>query len=103
MTGCMADARLPLLAIHMFFDCLALAMGLLASVMATWPRNETFTYGCAMVNIICIETPGLTSELVSLATFELKHCQVSQMASSWFSFRSSLSLKLYNDSLILQR
>lgn len=36
------------LAIHMFFDCLALAMGLLASVMATWPRNETFTYGCAL-------------------------------------------------------
>jgi zinc transporter 5/7 len=30
----------------MFFDCLALGMGLLASVMATWPRNETFTYGC---------------------------------------------------------
>jgi zinc transporter 5/7 len=32
-------------AIHMFFDCLALAMGLFASVMANWPSNEVFTYG----------------------------------------------------------
>lgn len=33
------------LAIHMFFDCLALGMGLFASVMATWEPNEKFTYG----------------------------------------------------------
>lgn len=31
----------------MFFDCLALGMGLFASVMATWRPNEKFTYGCA--------------------------------------------------------
>ena len=30
----------------MFFDCLALAMGLFASVMATWPSNDIYTYGC---------------------------------------------------------
>lgn len=32
-------------AIHMFFDCLALGMGLFASVMATWEPNSKFTYG----------------------------------------------------------
>ena len=32
-------------AIHMGFDCMAIGMGLLASVMATWPPNERFTYG----------------------------------------------------------
>lgn len=32
-------------AIHMFFDCLALAVGLFASVMAKWSANSTFSYG----------------------------------------------------------
>ncbi len=32
-------------AIHMGFDCMAIGMGLLASIMATWPPNERFTYG----------------------------------------------------------
>ena len=32
-------------AIHMAFDCMAIGMGLFASVMATWPPNEQFTYG----------------------------------------------------------
>ncbi|POY73388.1 hypothetical protein BMF94_3726 [Rhodotorula taiwanensis] len=31
--------------IHMFFDCLALGVGLFASVMATWPSNNVYTYG----------------------------------------------------------
>lgn len=35
----------PKAAIHMFFDCMALGMGLLASVMATWARDDRFTYG----------------------------------------------------------
>lgn len=34
-------------AIHMAFDCMAIGMGLFASVMATWPPNERFTYGSA--------------------------------------------------------
>ena len=29
----------------MGFDCLAIGVGLFASVMATWPPNERFTYG----------------------------------------------------------
>ena len=40
--------QLNVLAIHMAFDCMAIGMGLLASVMATWPPNEQFTYGYVM-------------------------------------------------------
>lgn len=29
----------------MFFDCLALAVGLFASVMSKWPPNPKFSYG----------------------------------------------------------
>lgn len=29
----------------MAFDCLAIGIGLVASVMAHWPPNEKFTYG----------------------------------------------------------
>lgn len=32
-------------AIHMAFDCMAIGVGLVASVMAQWPPNEKFTYG----------------------------------------------------------
>jgi Co/Zn/Cd efflux system component len=34
-----------LTAIHMFFDCLALGVGLFASVMAKWPPNTKYSYG----------------------------------------------------------
>ena len=34
-----------LIAIHMAFDCMAIGVGLFASVMATWDPNERFTYG----------------------------------------------------------
>jgi len=32
-------------AIHMAFDCMAIGVGLFASIMATWEPNEQFTYG----------------------------------------------------------
>jgi len=32
-------------AIHMAFDCLAIGVGLIASIMAKWPPDERFTYG----------------------------------------------------------
>lgn len=31
--------------IHMFFDCLALGVGLFAAVSAKWPPSERFPYG----------------------------------------------------------
>jgi Cation efflux family len=36
-------------AIHMAFDCMAIGMGLFASVMATWEPNERFTYGYVLL------------------------------------------------------
>ncbi len=37
--------KLTYTAIHMGFDCMAIGVGLFASIMATWPPNERFTYG----------------------------------------------------------
>jgi zinc transporter 5/7 len=31
--------------IHMFFDCLALGVGLFAAVASKWPPSERFPYG----------------------------------------------------------
>lgn len=39
-------------AIHMAFDCMAIGVGLFASVMATWEPNERFTYGYAVHNLV---------------------------------------------------
>ena len=47
--------QVHILAIHMAFDCMAIGMGLLASVMATWPPNEQFTYGYVMrLLVFCV-------------------------------------------------
>src|SRR5260221_12626928 len=40
------------IAIHMFFDCMAIGVGLVASIMARWPPNERFTYGWAFCTIL---------------------------------------------------
>ncbi|GAA5907356.1 cation diffusion facilitator family transporter [Sporobolomyces salmoneus] len=52
--------------IHMFFDCLALAMGLFASVMANWPSNEVFTYGYSRVETLSGFANGLFLCLISI-------------------------------------
>ncbi|GAA5858967.1 hypothetical protein JCM1840_006638 [Sporobolomyces johnsonii] len=52
--------------IHMFFDCLALAMGLFASVMAIWPSNEVFTYGYSRVETLSGFANGLFLCLISI-------------------------------------
>lgn len=36
----------------MFFDCMAIGVGLVASIMARWPPNERFTYGWAFCTIL---------------------------------------------------
>lgn len=38
-------------AIHMAFDCMAIGVGLIASVMARWAPNERFTYGSVVLRI----------------------------------------------------
>ena len=35
--------------IHMFFDCLALLVGLSAAVMSKWPPSRRFPYGYAKI------------------------------------------------------
>ncbi|KAI9281185.1 hypothetical protein BY458DRAFT_584119 [Sporodiniella umbellata] len=39
-------------AIHMFFDCLALGVGLFASVMSRWPSNSEYSYGLGRLIVI---------------------------------------------------
>ncbi|BGP41590.1 Putative zinc transporter msc2 [Rhodotorula kratochvilovae] len=52
--------------IHMFFDCLALAMGLFASVMATWPSNDVYTYGYSRVETLSGFANGIFLCLISV-------------------------------------
>ncbi|KAG0142897.1 hypothetical protein CROQUDRAFT_49580 [Cronartium quercuum f. sp. fusiforme G11] len=52
--------------IHMFFDCMALAMGLFASVMSTWPADSRFPYGYGRVETLSGFTNGVFLLLISL-------------------------------------
>lgn len=36
----------------MFFDCVALAVGLFASVMSKWPPSERFPYGFGKIETL---------------------------------------------------
>ena len=38
--------------IHMFFDCLALAVGLCAAVMSKWPPSMRFPYGLGKMDTL---------------------------------------------------
>lgn len=38
--------------IHMFFDCLALVVGLCAAVMSKWPSSARFPYGYGKVDTL---------------------------------------------------
>ncbi|MBW0473868.1 hypothetical protein O181_013583 [Austropuccinia psidii MF-1] len=52
--------------IHMFFDCMALAVGLFASVMATWPPDQQFTYGYGRVETLSGFANALFLMLISV-------------------------------------
>lgn len=53
-------------AIHMFFDCAAIGMGLFASVMATWPTDSTFTHGYGRVETLSGFANGIFLILISV-------------------------------------
>ncbi|KAH7105921.1 cation efflux protein [Auriculariales sp. MPI-PUGE-AT-0066] len=53
-------------AIHMAFDCMAIAMGLFASVMATWTPNEKFTYGYGRIETLSGFANGIFLLLISV-------------------------------------
>jgi len=54
------------LAIHMAFDCMAIGVGLLASVMATWESNERFTYGYGRIETLSGFANGIFLILISI-------------------------------------
>jgi len=71
------------LAIHMAFDCMAIGMGLFASVMATWEPNERFTYGLVL-QICLLKTRSNIFGIVNLDMVESKHYLASRTGSSLF-------------------
>ncbi|KAG7093838.1 hypothetical protein E1B28_007477 [Marasmius oreades] len=53
-------------AIHMAFDCMAIGVGLFASVMATWNPNERFTYGYGRIETLSGFANGVFLILISI-------------------------------------
>ncbi|KAF9189023.1 putative zinc transporter msc2 [Haplosporangium sp. Z 11] len=52
--------------IHMFFDCLALGVGLFASVMSKWNANKTFTFGYSRIETLSGFSNGIFLSLISI-------------------------------------
>ncbi|ORZ16051.1 cation efflux protein [Lobosporangium transversale] len=52
--------------IHMFFDCLALGVGLFASVMSKWNANRTFSYGYSRIETLSGFSNGIFLSLISI-------------------------------------
>ena len=53
-------------AIHMFFDCAAIFMGLIASVMASWKTDDRFHYGYKRVETLSGFANGIFLVLISV-------------------------------------
>lgn len=45
--------------IHMFFDCVALLVGLLASLVSKWPASQRFPYGLGKIEPLSGFTNGI--------------------------------------------
>eukprot|EP01125_Pyxidicula_operculata_P012783 TRINITY_DN4205_c0_g1_i3.p1 TRINITY_DN4205_c0_g1~~TRINITY_DN4205_c0_g1_i3.p1 ORF type:complete len:689 (-),score=23.13 TRINITY_DN4205_c0_g1_i3:281-2347(-) len=54
---------------HMLFDCVALAIGLLASIMKTWEKNSEFTYGFGRIQVLSGFANGLFLLLIAVSVF----------------------------------
>ncbi|KAI4258713.1 MAG: hypothetical protein L6R42_004945 [Xanthoria sp. 1 TBL-2021] len=52
--------------IHMFFDCLALVVGLCAAVMSKWPPTPRFPYGYGKVDTLAGFANGIFLMLISI-------------------------------------
>ncbi|KAJ5679933.1 hypothetical protein N7462_008177 [Penicillium macrosclerotiorum] len=52
--------------IHMFFDCLALIVGLCAAVMSKWPPNARFPYGYGKVDTLSGFANGIFLMIISV-------------------------------------
>lgn len=53
--------------IHMFFDCVALLVGLLAAVMSKWPKSQRFPYGFGKVETLSGFANGILLMYVFIA------------------------------------
>lgn len=53
--------------IHMFFDCLALGVGLFAAVASKWPPSERFPYGFGKIESLSGFGNGVFLMYVGLA------------------------------------
>ncbi|KAJ2716041.1 hypothetical protein H4R19_000875 [Coemansia spiralis] len=56
-------------AIHMLFDCMALAIGLVAAVMSKWPSDESFTFGYGRIETLSGFANGVFLMLISVSIF----------------------------------
>ncbi|KAJ2080304.1 putative zinc transporter msc2 [Coemansia sp. RSA 988] len=56
-------------AIHMLFDCMALAIGLVAAVMSRWPSDNAFTFGYGRIEILSGFANGVFLMLISVSIF----------------------------------
>ncbi|KAL8944885.1 MAG: hypothetical protein Q9216_000175 [Gyalolechia sp. 2 TL-2023] len=52
--------------IHMFFDCVALVVGLCAAVMSKWPPSPRFPYGYSKIDTLAGFANGIFLMLISL-------------------------------------
>ena len=52
--------------IHMFFDCMGLLAGLIASIMSKWPPNATFPYGYGKVETLSGLGNGIFLVIISI-------------------------------------
>ncbi|CAM1511313.1 Fc.00g088260.m01.CDS01 [Cosmosporella sp. VM-42] len=52
--------------IHMFFDCVALMVGLLAAVLSKWPRSQKFPYGFGKIETLSGFANGILLMLLSV-------------------------------------
>lgn len=67
-------------AIHMAFDNLAIAIGLFASIMATWKPDSVFTYGCVLVLFV-----GKShSDIQVMVALKLLVASLTGYSSSWW-------------------
>lgn len=51
----------------MFFDCLALGVGLFATVMSQWPSNSEFTYGYNRIETVAAYFNGVFLVFISIS------------------------------------
>jgi len=78
-------------AIHMAFDCMAIAMGLFASVMSGWEKNERFTYGYGRVETLSGFANGIF--LILISVFIVFEAVQRLLVSFSFSFPALLTIR----------